>query len=333
MKLSHLLQYASNSSWRVLPPWARQLLDLGETVGRAEGNGKHIVGLALPTRAFAAGLIGVGVSTGRLGIASESQSQDTHFQRLCNLAPNTPVLYRNALQIGKTREYRGIFVGTANANGQTLIKVQVQNSSGGALTHLISRPRCLDVSILTGEAPNLPKSQSGRQVSTYTPFVVTCLGASMSRRLTTETQLDCLFVGQRSQLEDEFVHTRFAALSGRKYYCEGALNDLLRVRCFQSPASPFRSDVFPVGSMQRNGRRSPSSPSVVIFDGARGFIRWRTQWPDANWIVVLDRSESTCQDAVDLLNQGYQYRNADGDKSVLSLGLPAGVEMLAYRRG
>lgn len=332
MKLSHRLQYVSGASWKELPSWARQLIELGSTVSKP-GKGKHVISLALPTRAFAAGLIGLGVVTGRLGSTTENQSEHEHFQRLCNLPPGTPVLYRTAPQYGRTRQYRGMFVGTDSANGQTLIRVQVQNTNGGALTHLVPRQRCMDITILAGEAHSLPKSQSGRQVNTYNPFIDTCLGAGVSRRLTNEAQLDCLFVGQKSQLEDELVQTRFGAVMGRKSYCDGTLHDLLRVRCFQSPSVPFRSDVFPVNSVLRNGRRSESKPSVVIFDGARGFVRWRTQWPDAHWVVLLDRCDPNCQDAVALLNQGYQNRSADGSKAVLGLRFSPGVELLAYRRG
>lgn len=326
MKLEQSLVY----NRKALPGWARFWIELGRTVAQAGGIGRLAVGLALPTRAFAAALAGTGVVTGRLGPAKASLSQEEHFGKLCSLPAGTPLLYRRT-ERGATRELRSVFAGIDSISGEIRLRVQVENIRNGGLTHLIPIQHCLDITILDGEAPDLPMSQNGRPVENSSPFLEACLGSDLSRLLVTATQFDCLLVGQASILRDETIGTQYA--SPRKHYPEGALNEVLRIRRFQASTAPFRSDIFPVNGLRREKGPSEMIPAVVIFDGARGFLRWRERWPSSHWLVMLDRTEADCQDAVDLLNQKFQYRSADGDSTVLRMRLPAGTEMLAYREG
>ena len=45
------------------------------------------------------------------------------------------------------------------------------------------------------------------------------------------------------------------------------------------------------------------SPHVVIFDGAKSFLRWRGHLPKQNWIVLLDQTETKLRDAAVVVNQ------------------------------
>ena len=44
---------------------------------------------------------------------------------------------------------------------------------------------------------------------------------------------------------------------------------------------------------------------IVIFDGARAFLKFKQKYRSNSWIVLLDRTGSAYQDAVEALNQDY----------------------------
>ena len=52
---------------------------------------------------------------------------------------------------------------------------------------------------------------------------------------------------------------------------------------------------------------------LVVFDGAGGFLKWRDKWAHCNWIVILDRTEPRFTEAVQVVNEKYLSRIAEGN--------------------
>ncbi len=98
--LSNHLYYQSKGNWTQLPEWGQFLLDLGYALAFEEDR-KHriVVGLALPTRAYAAPLIATGIITGKLSLLIESNEANQRFQDLCALPVGTSLIYRREREL------------------------------------------------------------------------------------------------------------------------------------------------------------------------------------------------------------------------------------------
>ncbi len=69
---------------------------------------------------------------------------------------------------------------------------------------------------------------------------------------------------------------------------------------------------------------------MTIFDGAVSFLKWRDYWRKSNWIVLLDKTESRFQEAVDLLNQEYIEKRIGESLNENMFSLPEGIEIIAF---
>src|SRR4051794_34482682 len=88
------LYYAGEEGWEQLPDWARFFLSLGAFVAaQPKSETRWIVGVAVPTRAFAAALAAVGAIYQRTVLSKNSESCEEHFRHLCALPSGTPVTY------------------------------------------------------------------------------------------------------------------------------------------------------------------------------------------------------------------------------------------------
>jgi hypothetical protein len=72
-----------------------------------------------------------------------------------------------------------------------------------------------------------------------------------------------------------------------------------------------------------------SPPAVAVFDGSRSYLRWSGTYPDANWLIILDRNERRFTDAIDAVNALYTMRI--GDRSPITVkSPPLGIECVSF---
>jgi hypothetical protein len=146
--------------------------------------------------------------------------------------------------------------------------------------------------------------------------------------LSARTRLDCVIIGTRHALEYELVQEHFAAGSVSLDYRQGSLQGIARVRQFGGPNDPYRAAVMSA-SAEPDDDIPAGCPALAVFDGATAFNNWRSKWADANWLVVIDRSSPSIEDAAASINQAYAARLSDSD-ALSSLAVPAGIELMAY---
>jgi hypothetical protein len=73
------------------------------------------------------------------------------------------------------------------------------------------------------------------------------------------------------------------------------------------------------------------TPHVVVFDGARAFARYRTEFAQSSWIAILDRCSPALMEGAEIANEEFATRASDIDLAD-GLTVPAGTEVQAFQR-
>ena len=149
-----------------------------------------------------------------------------------------------------------------------------------------------------------------------------------------QSRLSCVIVGLRSTVEAELTDQVLLvpSIAGASGEPRGCLQELARCRTLgHSAGTHFRSDLLPVRTSELPARLREVVPSLVIFDGASAYIRWKNTFTRSRHIVVLDRTATSASEGASVLaaERARSLRNRDLKTSA---SLPAGVEFLAFDR-
>jgi hypothetical protein len=317
------LYYSDGQQWVELPDWGRFFINLGASC-ESSTKVKIRLAVAIPTRAYAASLTAFGFVTNRLLSKTNKITSQEYFQQLCDLEKGTPVSF-----VKNGRKKEGEFYGCKVLNSETWIMIRVHDQRAGGLSEGISERDAFNVKILSTKREKLPKRQTGRLVRPLSPFAQMFVDED-ALPLDKQTTLETIILGQRSVLYKEIAGTTFAIRNAENEFIEGTLQDILRVREYLNDTEHFLSQVIPVNSSLAIQAAKDLLPDLVIFDGVRGFLRWRDYYRKSNWMILLDRAESNFRDAAAILNQEYS-KYGRNTYSIENLPTPiTGMEMLYY---
>ena len=340
--------FTHGSEQAKLPDWCHCYLRLGAFICRTcESDRRLVLAVAAPTRAYAAVLTATGLVIERLRAETEAADSRDHIEMLRGIEKGTPVVIHSA--VSKTK---GVFVGIRDRfhDGQTYVGVQVAGPGGrdGGLTRWLPPQLAGSVAVLetiTGRSVKLPRASRSEELVKNQRFVSHFLSLHAQRVLATKSRVECAIVGQVGRLKWEAVDTSLAvprddqavrrersernpvpAKEPLPRLARGCLQDILKVQRFCKDDEAFRSTVIPgTTEPQVAGKES----GIVLFDGATGFLKWRQCWPEAHYVLLLDRTDPYFFDAVSLVNTG--FANRVGEAGVVDLGiLPAGAEAISY---
>lgn len=318
------MYYKDAGSWVQIPAWSSFFISLGEKLAnRSCENKRWTVALALPTKAYIAPFIGVGVLSSIFMKSSPNDVLEAHFQTLTSLEKYTFVWYRKNKRVLKAK-----YLGVTDFQGEQRLLIQTQSTEAGGLTEYILKKDALDVQISSNQGSRLPNNQRGRTVTTQSPLSNIIFGAH-SQELLKQSETKLCFVGGREQLESEITKTQFA-VPEREQYIRGTLNDLLRIRQFQQSVDPYQSEF--VSSQARNNETelnlNPSS--IVIYCGSNGYLNWKEDFLYKNSVIILDRVEPQFELAAEEVNNQFIQSNRI-TSSELDLGeMPGGIELLYW---
>lgn len=312
--------YWSDEEWVPLPEWARFYINLGEAVASYNMNqGRLVLGLAIPTRAFAASLIAAGIVATLSRVPVTSLDENEYFNHFCTLETGTPLVYRC-----RNRVFQAVFDGVTEFEGEKRIRLRITNPRGGNLTALLNANQSMGVTKAKTKH-KLPKSQGGRKILADDRFTRSLLPDGVDvYEFASSSRLECLIVGRVKSFYSEAIKTQFAAKSDNKFLV-GNLQALLRIRKF-SPRQPYRSDIYHLG--QRNAAAPSTLPKFVLFDGSQAYLQCRHFLRQSPWIILLDRTDRSFHEAVHFVNDGYARRTGQG-----ALQIPAfssGIEGIVY---
>lgn len=323
------LHFEDSGEWRSLPEWAEYFISVGKHLAVAENAESRIVtAIVVPTRAYCAAFVSLGMVITEAA-ARDHSSAAAHFEKLFDLPSGTPVIFRQ----GSGKVLKGVLQGPEELGGKLHVRVQVQSRdarTGGGLTHLIDESRALQVQPAK-HSGKLPKKQGAENKRFANSFVDSLLGDADPVQLGLRSKLVCAIVGKKNALEHEIRHTPLALHANGDCRAEGQLQDVLRVDRFVAGEQSYRSALVPVGSSPPPADVTSKIEMGVVFDGAAGFLKWSSLWPDQHQIVILDRTELYFDDAITAINSRFS-QNRFGDEPPLPVSdAPPGGEILAFR--
>jgi hypothetical protein len=323
--VSGALYYYNETKWEMVPSWVNFFIELGSLMSRSTDiSTRLIVGVAIPTRSYAAALTASGVVITRSRVSVNGISSVEHFKRLCELEPGTAVTF-----LHEDRKLAGIITDCSKIGGVERIGVRVHNMRSGGLTYRIAAADALKIEVAATSRKKLPKKQTGKLVLPLSSFAHQFLDKAQAKVFARESRLECTLLGRINAFKREILNTRFAIKTSTQEIAEGTLQDILRARRFLKPGEHYRSEVFRV-----DGKRPPISdvglPHFTIFDGATSFLRWRDSQRNANWIIFLDRTEPYFRDAASLLDQEYISNRINDEGLNLPPVIPLGIEIVSY---
>lgn len=320
------LHFEDSGNWYSLPEWAEYFISVGKHLTAAPPFESRIVtAIVVPTRAFGAAFVSLGM------VVSDAASRDlasetVHFEKLFDLPPGTPVIYRPGT--GKT--LRGILQEPEEYQGKLRVRVQVHNRAGGGLTYIIDESKAMQVQPAR-HSGTLPKKQGVENARFANEFVNSLLGEADPVQLGLRSKLVCTLVGKRNTLEHEIRQTQLAIHANGHQHAEGHLQDVLRVNRFVTEQQSYRSALVSVGSDSPTVEVVSKTESGVVFDGASGFLKWGQLWNGCHQVVVLDRTEPYFYDAISAINTRFSQRRIDGDAALPGSDAPPGGEVIAFR--
>lgn len=322
-RFAQRLHYLGETDWVRLPEWARFLILLGSALTTDANRGSRlVVSLAVPTRAYAASLCATGVVLGRVNTPDATDAIG-HFVRLRELSSGAAVMYR----LNATRKMKCRFLEFRSENGIDYILLE----AGGTLVHYVPAQQSLKVQPLEGKVERLPANPTVRTVRANTALIEIILGRRWADEFLGRSRLECVIIGNEASLRGEISRIPFAVADKKGHLVHGHLQDVLRVRRFLTGDHPYRSDIFSTRAFSE-GRASGLTPEVVIFDGANSFLRWTGPWQEANWVIVLDRSEARFPEAVSEVNRRYAAAASSTGTGANLPGAPPGLEFASFER-
>ncbi|MBS3968348.1 MAG: hypothetical protein KGZ60_13905 [Truepera sp.] len=312
--------YEHGGTWQRIPQWCNGFVALGQTIARRNSDDTRlVVGLAVPTRAYGAAFAAAGYVLARAELPVEQLDCTDHFLRLCNLPPQTPVIYRE-----NDRLLKGTIEGYEQHYGSAYIVVRVNREHA---KRKVPAFLATNIQISGKRFAKLPKHQTGRVVLDDIPLLRACKVNLAIRDFCLYPRLDATIIGNKKALLDE-LNTPLAARTVDDEFCRGTLQDILRLKERVTDGLGYRTSL----RSEQGGNVKPDAnetPRLVIFDGAAGFLKWRTMWRESDWIVMLDKTETRFEEAVVTLNQ--EYVSDRLDSSALQFpDMPIAVDMLAY---
>lgn len=301
-RLEKVLGYRRGRYVRPLPAWARYLVALGRfSVEHTVPTRRLVVGVSLPTRAFAAAFTALGVA-GAAYEDPEKRDAREHFGWLATLPAGTAIRFRRDRFLWCARLLGvEIYRGVEHLTYQDQSKCYLPWDKCGGVEPLDPTERFVRRRPL---APNASFVESALSVDPLAHAA--------------HTSLDCLVVGVKEALRPEVLTQEFVVGPSAGPATAGVLNDLLRCDAYELNAndhdhttviSAFTDDIPELLKTQ--------TPPAVVFDGPAGYLRLRSRWRRSPSILLLDRTASSATAAGDAFNQELAHSVEDADLSVL----------------
>lgn len=301
-------------------PWMAFFLRLGHEVASGHCSGHKLTAVAIPpSRAFAAGLSATGAVVAVAQAGPSLPGPNDHFQALSRLEPSTRVV----VVMGR-KTYAGEFLGIVERPEGLMVRVEY-----AGMTHYIPRDSCQKVQVGSGGKKTLPATWRARSQDPEARVIAKILGEGVSKQFLATPTVDVVLIGQVSTLEEELTRLSISSVSEARQGSSVRLAAILRPTRLLSDGAISRSMLI----SDRSAEFEPpvaDVPHVAVFDGARAFSRYRSEFPDSSWIVILDRCSPRLREGVDVANNEYAMRRST--HSLARLAVPPGTEVQVFER-
>ena len=305
--------------WKPVPAWLAFFLGLGERAALAHESGQRVAAVVIPpVRCFAAAAAAAAAVVAVARRAKAVPDAEEHFSALARLPLGTALVVKMGTKI-----YASKFAGVDDRGQGPVIRVEYDG-----MTHYIPKQLCQRIQVGSGGKRTLPKGSPRSSRSDFEP-IARILGREVAAEFVSVPTVDVVLVGHVALLSQEltavFVQSILVGGDGSI-----ALAGLLRAARFLPEGGISRSAL--VSDRVAEFEMPVSdTPHVVVFDGARAFARYRTEFMQSSWIAILDRCSPGLMEGVEIANEEYATRENDIDLTG-SLSVPAGTEVQAFQR-
>lgn len=315
-----------------LPDWARFMVQLGQYLAQQPlSQGALTVALSVPTREYAAVLAALGVAHG----CRHDQPAEFFDEAWAQLSahPETPLPASYRLH-DKPQDGELVRAFTHPEYGRCLsveLPTTIRQQNTGIREkslYTVPRGRSDLLARLTKEHAKVKH----RKLTYYSALQEKLLEGCDQYRYLFTPRHDGMLIGVESWLRSEVkLPLSLSEPLGPPH--AGLLEDMVRVAqwnpgekgnnfAFVSQASETPADLAQAEQFR-----------TAIFDGAGAYLRGHTQFRRAHHLVINDRARTEAQTtrATSVVDGAYEDRNED-DEPVLPFHVPAGIEMLIFRR-
>lgn len=319
-KIFPVIYYQSVQRYLVIPSWARFFITLGFHIARFESLETNLVlSISVPSLSYVAPLVSLGFIVARSQLVSQDYSQDVEI--LKNLPEGTPVFLRSK----DNRKYSGVLLGYRSFCGDDYFVVQTDQKN--ATQRHVKFQDAGNIQIRETESSSLPSSQKGREMPKAKPLLGSILGSEIAPTFVGFSRLEVLFVGEKRKLQEEVTTQKFACKDKKA----GVLQDILRVKQFQGKSHAYRSFILSNRAKQRRVQSVVGDPPLVIFDGSSGYLKWNHQWNNSNKVIILSRTDTHYEPAIEQLIGNYIKRSSGNNIPKIPIGeIPAGIEAMMF---
>lgn len=296
------------------------MLDVGARAATTEPpEGRLVIALSLPARAFAAVLAAAAAVIVSFRDSPPGADAAAHFEYLASLPEGTAIAHHrsNSVQHGR-------LIGIDLDQPDRIPRIKFRTSRGD-LVQLLPEKLCTEIQVI--DEPGTLKVHKQKLVK-EPEFLAHALPAIDVTALSAQTRLDCVLVGVQHSLEGELTAREFGARGDDGIY-EGCFQGIVRARDIAGTRDAYRSAVIPASS-DDDVPVTASTPRLAIFDGARAFNTWRFRWPHSNWLVLIDRGLPSADDGAATVNQKYATRLADSN-ALDGIDLLPEIEALSWQ--
>jgi hypothetical protein len=309
-----------------LPGWARFVSLVATRVATAAGN-PLTTAISLPTRAWAAAIaLGTAVVDADALMPSIARDLESHLTLVRDWPEGVPIKYFEPPRDGSQKVHQATWLGIGPPKYPSKQiaereRLRFELRKGGVREVLLKEGMRLQL--------DLAATQGGLAAAALkvSPLVMSTLGEAAAAAYATANRCDVIAVATMSVIAEELQADAFCAHD--EAGAHGPLQELARAAGLSAQGSGRRSRLVPSSSKLTSDAKA-LRPRVVVYDGGRAYLRGRDEWPEANKLVLLDRSAPSAEDAAAELSAAAAY--ADRDDDVLGgLTAPEGVEVFSFR--
>lgn len=320
-----VMHYRSDDKWASVPEWTEFLITVGHEVAilSAKAERRPCVGLVLPTQAYAAAFVALGVLRFAAG-TREEESASEHFDALFRLRKGAPV---RVLEGDKYR--KGIITGFEEIGSLRRIQIAMSLPRGCRQRRWFKPEESEKIQAISEDNQEGMSTRRVHRLVRNLPFVSGFLGSQDLSVFGMVSSLDCLAITHPARFRRE-VSEAFLGIRNSQGFHDGSLQDLLRVKQFMQGGHAYHTAVLSPRSRKTGNAALSRSPLVTVYDGLSGFLRLRDSLSSSGWVFLADRSAPNADEAATFLTQAYLRRS--NDLAPPWRTPPAGIEVVCFWR-
>jgi|GEM_PF-4241390 len=301
----------ANNNPTTLPEWADDLIKIGIKSWHSRETGSQIViGLSLPTIDYASSLVAFGaVKEAIKSDISTGDKSGLSFEALCGML-GASVEFKHIVKGRrgpKIVSCKGILDSVDEYMGRQRLEVRFRVTKSMIETKAFHAEDVGDISLIAEHITDAELTGGGTILGRANSrlFVSGLLNSKELNQLYSVSRTGILLVENKRRFSEEILACSFA--SGNE---KGCLGEIVRPDCIYQYEHSAKASFFSSAS-KITLQNIATQPIIAILGGSRAVIRNLKHSKAQCTIALLDRNESNCSEAEEMLNNQFKSRVGD----------------------